>query len=215
MAGKARKEGHAGYMAQQVRDMEWAYRQAMAGWIRESMRWDYFVTITFDPWAMGGDLAAPRSDTALPPAVSRWNAQRRFESFLQRAPRALGRPADGVVALELHKSGQPHGHGLLSVSGGPLRGDVVLLGRDWRGRPGNGYIRIERPRSEGDVAGYCAKYMAKEDGELVFSPGLADAVGVPGPLRWQTAGRDVRGRQVESAVSEDGVQVRADAPRAT
>ncbi len=35
--------------------------------------------------------------------------------------------------------------------------------------PGNGFIKLEVPRSQGDVAGYCAKYMCKDLGELVMS----------------------------------------------
>jgi hypothetical protein len=35
---------------------------------------------------------------------------------------------------------------------------------------GNGFIRLEEPWCQEDVTGYCAKYMAKDASEMVFSP---------------------------------------------
>jgi hypothetical protein len=150
-----------------------AYTEAMGNWIGDLGPWHYFVTLTFDAaqlQTVGRSTAFRRPP--LPPAVSTWAAQRRFAAFLRRAPKTLGRPAEGVVALELHKSGQPHGHGLLKVSDGRYQGDIRELSGDWRGLAGNGYIRIEIPKSSDDVSGYCAKYMTKDAGHLVFSSGF-------------------------------------------
>jgi hypothetical protein len=160
-------------MAASSRALESAYTEAMGEWVESLGPWDYFVTLTFDPWKV------PRSDARhaaqsyeLPPKISEWCGARRFANFLRRAPDVLEREVEGVVALERHKSGQPHGHGLLRVAEGPRRGDIRALSEDWRGLAGNGWIRLERPKSAGDVSGYCAKYMTKDLGLLTLSAGF-------------------------------------------
>jgi hypothetical protein len=102
---------------------------------------------------------------------------RRFRYFLEHAGKAVGRPTVGVIALEDHQAGQPHGHGLLGSEGGVVGGEIVALGGLWREYPGNGWIRLEVPRSREDVTLYCAKYMAKDASELVFSSCLRGPAG--------------------------------------
>lgn len=97
---------------------------------------------------------------------------RRFRYFLEKSSRVLGRPTSGVIALEPHQSGQPHGHGLLSIEGGLVYPDIATLCQLWRSFQGNGYIRLEEPRSQEDVTRYSAKYMAKDVSELVMSASL-------------------------------------------
>jgi len=148
-------------------------REELGAFVGELVETSLFMTLTFDPWQMGGGLpvAEGREQLAVP-AVSRWTAMRRFRYFLEHAEQAVGRRTAGVIALEPHESGQPHGHGLMGIEGGLVGDEMASLGRLWRGYRGNGWIRLEAPRSREDVAGYCAKYMAKDASELVFSSGL-------------------------------------------
>jgi len=148
----------------------------MAKFIGGLADWTLFANpLTFDPLVMAGTsaeaLAKGREQLAVP-AVSRWTAMRRFRYFLERSSRVLERPTVGVIALEAHESGQPHGHGLMGIEGGLVGQEVATLGRFWREYPGNGWIRLEPPRSIEDVTSYSAKYMAKDASELVFSSSL-------------------------------------------
>jgi len=163
-------------MAVAVRKLQGAYRQEMAKFIGGLAEWTLFANpLTFDPLVMAGTspeaLAKGRQQLAVP-AVSRWTAMRRFGYFLEHASRVLERPTVGVVALEPHQSGQPHGHGLLGIEGGLVGGEILALYALWTGYPGNGNGRLEPPKSQEDVSGYCAKYMAKDASELVFSSSL-------------------------------------------
>jgi hypothetical protein len=148
----------------------------MGEWLRDLAPWSLFATrLSFDPLVMAGtpeELIAKGRQLMAVPAVSRWAAMRRFGYFLDHAGRAVGRPTVGVIALEPHQSGQPHGHGLLSIEGGVVGTEIASLHALWKGYPGNGWMRLEEPRSPADVAGYCAKYMAKDVSELVFSSAL-------------------------------------------
>lgn len=150
-------------------------RVELGGFVGQLAEWGLFMTLTFDPLAMGGTSQAAidkgREQLAVP-NVSRWTAMRRFGYFLEHASGAVGRPTVGVIALEEHQSGQPHGHGLVGIEGGVVGGEIGLLSRLWRRYKGNGWIRLEEPRSQQDVAAYCAKYMAKDASELVFSRSL-------------------------------------------
>ena len=159
------------------RELQEGYRQEMARFVAGLAEWTLFANpLTFDPLVMAGrdpeELAKKcRRDLAVP-AVSRWTAMRRFRYFLERSSRVLERPTVGVIALEPHESGQPHGHGLMGIEGGLVGQEVATLGRFWREYPGNGWIRLEPPRSIEDVTSYSAKYMAKDASELVFSSSL-------------------------------------------
>ena len=75
--------------------------------------------------------------------------------------------------MEDHRSGQPHGHGVLAIEDGLVDGDIDALSCLWRSIWGNGFIRLEEPLSQEAVTNYCAKYMAKDVSELVFSSALA------------------------------------------
>lgn len=164
-----------------------AYRREVGPFISDLATWHMFLTLTFDPLVMAGtspaELEKGRQQLALP-TVSRWTAMRRFRYFLEHTSGAVGRVTGGIIALEPHKSGQPHGHGLLTFEDGLAGRDAGLLEQLWREYPGNGFVRLEEPRSQEDVTGYCAKYMAKDVSELVFSSSLdrfARAENVPAP----------------------------------
>jgi hypothetical protein len=175
MSGSDWRQAEDEFLAGSRRGLRERVRGELASFVGELAEWQLFMTLTFDPLVMAGTSEAAleegRRQLAVP-AVSRWTAMRRFRYFLEHASGALGRPAVGVVALEPHQSGQPHGHGLLSIEGGVVGGEIVSLGRLWRDYRGNGWIRLEEPRSQEDVTGYCAKYMAKDASELVFSSSL-------------------------------------------
>lgn len=176
MSGKSWREKEDDDMAAAVSDLEKRYASEMAQWIGGMADWTLFANpLTFDPLMMAGTspeaIAKGREQMAVP-AVSRWTAMRRFRYFLDKSSDVLGRATQGVVALEPHQSGQPHGHGLLSIQGGLLGQEIATLSRLWRDYRGNGWIRLEVPRSQDDVARYAAKYMAKNVSELVMSTTL-------------------------------------------
>ena len=169
------------YLTASRRGLRDRAQQELAAFVRDLAPWSLFMTLTFDPLVMAGTSPAAldkgRQQLAVP-AVSRWTAMRRFRYFLEHSSRVLEHETAGVIALEPHESGQPHGHGLLFVEGGVVGDEFGTLGRLWREYPGNGWIRLEEPRSQEDVAGYCAKYLAKDASELVFSSSLKRSAGV-------------------------------------
>jgi len=135
-----------------------------------------FATLTFDPSniRLSGPMEGKdRREVMEVPAVSTWCARRRFAYFLRHASKACRRPVVGVIAMDFHKLGNPHGHGVLGIEGGLVYPDIEALSLLWRDTRGNGFIRLEEPLSDQDVTKYCAKYMAKDAGDLVFSSGLA------------------------------------------
>lgn len=135
-------------------------RAAAGPWIASLARWDLFGTFTYDPTRVKGGAAGAEK------RVTTWKAQRDARKFFRDGGRVLGRPLVGIMAVELHKSGSAHMHGLFDV-GGVAMGDIERLWRPWFAA--NGFIRLEVPRSTEHVVNYCAKYLAKEWGELVIS----------------------------------------------
>lgn len=185
MGSNAWRADEDDFMRRSAGELESRYAQEMGRWIGELATWTLFMNpMTFDPLMMAGvspeAIAKGRQRMAVP-AVSRWTAMRRFRYFLEKSSRAVGRPTEGVVALEPHQSGQPHGHGLLSIEGGLVGEEIGTLSRLWRDYRGNGWIRLEVPRSQDDVARYSAKYMAKHVSELVMSTTLGAASTVASP----------------------------------
>jgi hypothetical protein len=133
-----------------------------------------FATLTFDPSniRLSGPMEGARGEVTEVPAVSTWCARRRFVYFLRHASKACRAPVVGVIAMDFHKLGNPHGHGVLGIEGGLVYPDIEALSLLWRDTRGNGWIRLEEPLSDEDVTRYCAKYMAKDAGDLVFSSAL-------------------------------------------
>lgn len=155
-----------------------AVKEAMGQFVGKLVRpVTLFATFTFDPLniRMVGPLVSGDKRAELPlPTVSVWCAARRFQYFLDHASGALGRLVVGVIATEDHRSGQSHGHGVLGIEGGLVGGEIGTLSALWRKSRGNGFIRLEVPLSEEDVTNYCAKYMAKDASDMVFSRSLQE-----------------------------------------
>jgi hypothetical protein len=176
MPGRAWREEEDAFLAGERVKLRSRVGEAMADFIGDLVKpVTLFATLTFDPLniEMAGPLVGKeRREVMALPTVSRWCAMRRFDYFLRHASRVVGAPTMGVIALEDHRSGQPHGHGVLGKEGGLVGGDIGQLSRLWRSIRGNGWIRLEEPFSDQDVTKYCAKYMAKDASELVFSKGL-------------------------------------------
>jgi len=128
----------------------------VAEWVAKLRSWDLFVTLTYDQRRLEYTPSFP-------------SAQRHVVGWLADVQGALGRPVCAVFGLESQKNGWPHAHGLLEV-GGLGEGDIARAGRLWF--EAWGFNRLEAPRSRGDVAGYCAKYVVKEDrsGLVFFGP---------------------------------------------
>jgi len=180
------------------RDLNRRYREEMARFVEDLSSWTLFANpLTFDPLVMAGTspaaLAKGREQLAVP-SVSRWTAMRRFGYFLEARSGGLRRHTTGVIALEPHQSGQPHGHGLLSIEGGLVGQEIAALSRLWREYPGNGYIRLEPPRSQEDVTRYAAKYMAKDVSELVMSSSLGRRSVQPALIRSSSQSEPGAGR---------------------
>lgn len=147
------------------RDLERRVREASAEWLAGLFPVDYFLTGTYDRQRLVTSLGI--GDPL--PRVSVWKAERDGAGFIRGASKALGRPLAAVVCVEAHRDGSAHVHGLLGL-GAPQQGDWERLRRLWFVQ--HGRVRLEEPRSPGDVAGYCAKYLTKDVAGLVFSPGL-------------------------------------------
>lgn len=152
-----------------------AASEAMVELIAGLARWDLFGGLTFDQRRcaqenVGGLWGGRAGGTLVPRRIPVDSAKVRFESFIKRAEKTLGRPIEYVAALESQRNGWPHLHPLLSLQGGLQSGDVAALGGLWF--EGNGYGRLEAPRSVQDVTGYCAKYLLKDlsTGALLISP---------------------------------------------
>ncbi len=172
---------------------------AWGQWVATLRKWDLCATLTFDPKRRR--MTPPGQQRAAGAGRLRWPlrltetgatlgapmagdiAKRKVRTWVRQGEELLGRPLAAVVAMEHHKNGWPHFHGLIGVDGG-LRGrEIEALGTLWFER--NGYNQVEIPRSVGDVAAYAAKYLTKDldRGGVLVHP-------VTGPLRsLQTAFR--------------------------
>jgi len=157
---------HDEVMEGAVRQMRREAREQMAAFVAGLREWDLFATGTYDQATF----------EAVP--TLRF-AERDVGRFVEEAEVWLKRPVVGLFAVETHLSGFPHTHGLLDV-GGLTTWEIQALSECWRSLPWRGFIRLERPRSPGDVAGYCAKYFVGSSGKpeapLVASRGLLQGV---------------------------------------
>lgn len=120
-------------------------------------------------WHLFGGLTYRQSPTNAirgPEAVTK-DAQR----WLRQADAALSHRVEAaVLAVEYHRSGWPHIHPLLRLSGGLRGGDVTTAGGLWYEK--HGYARLEAPRDARAVASYAAKYLAKDldRGDVILWP---------------------------------------------
>lgn len=135
-----------------------AVKEAWGEWIAGMGDWHVFGGLTYDQRRR---TSVPGSD------VARAHVRRWLRSFgRDSSPRVEA----AVVALEYHKSGWPHFHPLLRLSGGAGAGDFARLGQAWYAA--HGYARLEAPRRASDVAEYAAKYLSKDlsRGDVIFWP---------------------------------------------
>jgi hypothetical protein len=97
--------------------------------------------------------------TPAAPPMTREVAEAHVRRWLRLHERATGRPLTAIVALEYHRSGWPHFHGLLA--GDAIATDVqrAYLRAQWNELAG--YCRIETPLDVEACARYAAKYLTK------------------------------------------------------
>jgi hypothetical protein len=168
----------------QMRALEQAHERqacsAMAEWLGQLATWDICAMLTYDP---------DRNAVRWPSLALSWMvrnpliAEEHVRMWLVRCEQLLGSPLQAVFTQEYHRSGWPHWHGLLAT-GGISGDDRVLLEHEWLAT--RGYAQIARlqspPRIEVDrrhtaargtvwpstVSDYCAKYLWKPEGTLLF-----------------------------------------------
>jgi hypothetical protein len=188
------------YRAWMARTMAQSARDAMGPFIAGLAEWQMFPTLTYDGRRLGRrdvtlrphGLAThedgnghyvPRSRRARAQEIQRLvgvaQVRRDLAYYVSRLERRLRCPVAAVFAIEQHKSGALHVHGLV----GFLDGQSVLLEerlhklivatQAWY--RANGYARVEWIETEKDqaaIAAYCAKYMTKDISDLWFSRNL-------------------------------------------
>jgi hypothetical protein len=161
------KEDFEDEMTVSKRHLAGAASEAMVELIAGLARWDLFGGLTFDQRRCPAEVIM---GVKVPRRIPVDSARVRFQNFVGRAEKTLGRELKYVAALESQRNGWPHLHPLLSLEGGLQAGDVAALGGLWY--DANGYGRLEAPRSLADVTGYCAKYLLKDlaIGALLISP---------------------------------------------
>jgi hypothetical protein len=123
------------------------------GWMEfvSAIPWEWFVTLTFDPkkvWSVSRDTAARET--------IRW-----FGDVERYFRRHIG----WLAALEQHKSGRWHSHGLLA--GVPARLDPLVA--IWEGR--NGRAEVQPAGNSARRCLYVSKEAA-ENGEILLGDGL-------------------------------------------
>ena len=136
--------------------------QALADWLG-SWGWQVFGTLTVARNRVDED-GAP----VFPSAMGQESFARRWSSVMRRTEKELGRRVVGVLGVEAHVSGYPHGHFLVGFQGGVQAGDFkVLVKHAWRSV---GFCRLEYPRSVGGCVRYASKYLLKEGRGLEWFP---------------------------------------------
>jgi hypothetical protein len=144
---------------------------AYSTWLPRLAPWDLYVTLTYDPNRLEVHDVAP----------SHWASGRHVASWHRQAADTLGRPTYLAAALEHHRNGWPHWHGLLAA-GSVTSADFAELSRLWFSRRGFAHFARIQAGTTAAVAEYCAKYLAKGGG----------AMALLGP--WQTRQAVLQGR---------------------
>jgi hypothetical protein len=155
-----------------------AAREALGPWVAQLRPWDIYATLTYDPkklpWARVGS-----SDDVPPPSPDA--SKRHVRLWLDDVRADLGREIGGFFAMENHKSGWPHWHGLL-WAGGLSETDFARTADIWWTTRGYAkFSRVDRTVMV-NVAAYCAKYLTKETGDVLLFGRLADGA-LPGQQR--------------------------------
>ena len=136
--------------------------QALADWLG-SWGWQVFGTLTVARNRVDAD-GAP----VFPAAMGQESFARRWSSVMRRTEQDLGRRVVGVLGVESHVSGYPHGHFLAGFQGGVQSGDFkVFVRHAWKSV---GFCRLEYPRSVGGCVRYASKYLLKDGRGLEWFP---------------------------------------------
>ena len=136
--------------------------QSLADWLG-SWGWQVFGTLTVARNRVDWD-GAP----VFPAAMGQESFSRRWSGVMGRTERELGRRVVGVLGIESHVSGYPHGHFLAGFQGGVQPGDFkVLVKHAWKSV---GFCRLEYPRSVAGCVRYASKYLLKEGRGLEWFP---------------------------------------------
>jgi len=197
--------------------------RAADGWSQQLSRYPahVFCTFTFRPTKRYTDkhtgqlreIARTGSNGGMHPEA----AQKGFRYFISNLNRELYGNSWGkrwhygcqwALGQEFHKDGRLHFHGLISAPTGDLweLTRISQWHRWWLQE--FGFNRIERPRSQSDVAEYVSKYVTK-DGEVDFSRNFGAWVPpMPGYSRAAEQGR-LPIRDAISSAPLDSVQARA------
>lgn len=130
--------------------------EAYADWISKEP-FDIFLTVT----------SATRTSPEAMLKRNRYILSKWCYQHYGKTAKRKGLTFEGVIAIERHKSGNPHSHALLRA---PVLGDSLPLDAFQQiATDSGGWSRVEIPRSQADVSAYCAKYLLKE-GEFFFTP---------------------------------------------
>jgi len=131
---------------------------ALQRWLPSAASWDLFATYTWDP------------DKGTPPRRGE-HVQTAVRAFHSNIHKTRPGGCQAITFAEPHRSGFWHGHGLIALPGGLLKGDLKHLHKHWYER--HGYVRFETPQSEFAVSRYLAKYLVKQKAEWCVWPDAA------------------------------------------
>lgn len=129
---------------------EW--QQAYGDFVSSMARWTHFVTLTHDPRRL---VRLDRSRRWTQVGISRH--RKLVSRYFHDSIRPLDPGARWWSEMELHRSGQPHEHALLSVSGDRVA--VLSMRQAWYDDAG--WMDVQRIESASAVAAYVAKYGGK------------------------------------------------------
>lgn len=129
----------------QQKGLRHSARAALAAYIERQPSWDCFFTSTFKY-----------------PTKSPWCTIDRVTAAIKQN----SVPVRGFIAAERHLSGDFHAHGLIAfsprVTGDPSE-YAIQSSMVNKGLSRLGWATLAEPRSIGGVAGYCSKYLTKDD----------------------------------------------------
>jgi hypothetical protein len=138
-------------------------REAWTAWLAQRP-WDLFLTLTSEG----------RTHPEALHKRFRYCVHKLSDELYGRSVTRRGTPIEYVNAIERHKSGWPHSHGLLRLPGVDLGDKAQLSLVEWQKfiSGTGGWCRLEPLQKQADVVGYVTKYVTK-DGELILSPNLS------------------------------------------
>jgi hypothetical protein len=141
-------------------------RDAWGSWLG-ARPWDLFLTLTSDG----------RTHPEALHKRFRYCVHKISDKLYGREVTRQGTPIEYVNGIERHKSGWPHSHAVLRFPGidmSDARQFSLAYWQPWISETG-GWAWLSVPRDQGEVVGYCCKYVTK-DGELVLSESLSPQV---------------------------------------